>query len=176
MKKSVVLTLLGPDRPGLVEALAALVAEHGGNWLESRMAHMAGEFAGILRVDVPLEQAAHLESALAGLRDQGLQIVVKPAEAETPSGGSYLALDLLGQDRPGIVREISQALAARNVNVEQLETETLSAPMSGETLFQARALLRLPRDGSRQELQESLEAIAHDLMVDIQLEDASTTK
>jgi len=146
MRRSLVLTLLGPDRPGLVEAMAALIARHGGNWLESRMASLAGEFAGILRVEVDADEAPALESALRSLEaDQGLAILVKSARDIEAPEGRLLSLELVGTDRPGIVREISQALAAKGVNVEELETECTSAPMTGETLFRARALLRLPR-------------------------------
>jgi len=173
MRRSLVLTLLGPDRPGLVEALSALVARHRGNWLESRMASLAGEFAGILRVEVEASSAPGLEAALRSLEaDQGLAILVKEGRATTRADGALLTLELVGQDRPGIVREVSQALAAAGVNVEQLETECTSAPMTGETLFRARALLRLPRGAADKPLQASLEAIAEDLMVDLTLEPA----
>jgi glycine cleavage system regulatory protein len=173
MRRSLVLTLLGPDRPGLVEALAALIARHGGNWLESRMASLAGEFAGLLRVEVDAADAPALESALRSLEaDQGLAILVKEGRQTAPPHGPLLALELVGNDRPGIVREISQALAAKGVNVEELETECVSAPMTGETLFRARALLRLPRGASESELKARVEAIAEDLMVDVTLEPA----
>jgi glycine cleavage system regulatory protein len=176
MRRSLVLTLLGPDRPGLVEAMAALIARHGGNWLESRMASLAGEFAGILRVEVDGESAAELETALRSLEaDQGLAILVKGGREIEPPAGRLLALELVGTDRPGIVREVSQALAAKGVNVEELETECASAPMTGETLFRARALLRLPRGAAEEELQTALESIAEDLMVDVTLEPARPT-
>ena len=176
MRRSLVLTLLGPDRPGLVEAMAALIARHGGNWLESRMASLAGEFAGILRVEVDDERAAALESALRSLEaDQGLAILVKSGRETERAAGRLLALELVGTDRPGIVREISQALAAKGVNVEELETECTSAPMTGETLFRARALLRLPRGAAEDELQRSVEAIAEDLMVDVTIEPAPSS-
>jgi len=178
MPRSLVLTLLGPDRPGLVGAMAALIARHGGNWIESRMASLAGQFAGLLRVEVDDQHAAELESALRSLEaDQGLAILVKRAAADSAdpggrSAGRLLALELVGTDRPGIVREISQALAAKGVNVEELHTECSSAPMSGETLFRARALLRLPRGTEEDDLQAGIEAIAEDLMVDVTFEPA----
>jgi glycine cleavage system regulatory protein len=175
MRRSLVLTLLGPDRPGLVEAMAALIARHGGNWLESRMAALAGEFAGILRVEVDDAEAPALESALRSLEaDQGLAILVKSARDVEPPSGRLLSLELVGTDRPGIVREISQALAAKGVNVEELETECTSAPMTGETLFRARALLRLPGGTAEEDLLSSVESIAEDLMVDVTLEPAAT--
>jgi len=54
---SLVLTVIGPDRPGLVESLSQAIAQQEGNWLESRMARMAGQFAGILRVNIEEERA-----------------------------------------------------------------------------------------------------------------------
>ena len=175
MRKSLVLTLLGPDRPGLVEAIAAVVAEHEGNWLESRMASLAGEFAGLLHVEVDESRAGDLESALASLGEQGLDLVVKVAAPKDSTEGELFTLELVGQDRPGIVREISQALAGHGVNVEELESGRESAPMTGEILFRARALLRLPNGGSPAEVQSGLEAIGADLMVDIELQPLDRT-
>lgn len=171
MQRTLVMTLVGADRPGLVEQVATLVAAHGGNWLESRMAHLGGKFAGILRVAVPAEQEAALEKALQQLAVAGLQVV---AQAEAASGspasaGRLMRLELVGQDRPGIVREISHALAAHGVNVEELETGCESAPMSGEVLFRARAQISVPPGGDVAALRTTLEKIAADLIVDLQL-------
>ncbi|MEE2777583.1 MAG: ACT domain-containing protein [Acidobacteriota bacterium] len=175
--KSLVLTLIGPDRPGLVGKLADVVAAHDGNWEESRMASLGGEFAGLLRVTVTDARASELERALADLGD-GLQVVVKGGAGAPEDGasdqldttGTVLELELVGQDRPGIVREISAALASNGVNVEELESEVTSAPMSGEALFKARATIRLPAGTSESDVRASLEEIALDLVVDVQLD------
>ncbi len=164
------MTIIGPDRPGLVEMVAALVAEHEGNWLESRMSRLGGHFAGILRVTVPDVQRAKLVSALETLGSHGLTVVVHPDEATTPeSAGQMRALEVVGQDHPGIVRQIAQTLARFGVNVEELDSETCSAPMSGETLFKASAMLHLPPSCDLGRLQRELEKIASDLIVDISL-------
>jgi glycine cleavage system regulatory protein len=168
--KDVVLTLLGPDRPGLVEALAAVVAEHGGNWLESRMAHLAGKFAGILRAEVPDHRLPGLVHALGGLESQGLKLVVEAAGMPpAQQGARAMDLALVGQDRPGIVREISQLLAAKGVNVEELRTDRTSAPMSGELIFTARARVFAPATVSAADLRAALERMESDLMVEIEL-------
>ena len=165
-----VLTLIGPDRPGLVEAVAEVVARHGGNWLESRMAHLAGKFAGILRVEVPPEQAASLSAALAELEGRGLKVVGEPSgELGRPTAGRTLDLELVGLDRPGIVRDISQLLANGGANVEELSTDRSSAPMSGEMLFLAKARVRLHGDADLATLRAALERLASDLMVEIRL-------
>lgn len=169
--QSLVLTLVGPDKPGLVEAVSDVIATHGGNWLESRMAHLAGQFAGILRVEVPDAQVNAVREALMRLSASDLQIAVVNADT-SPKELAFrpLRLHLVGQDRPGIVREIAQVLASRGVNVEELQTECQSAPMSGEVLFVATAKLAVPEELRQEILREALERIASDLMVDITLE------
>ena len=173
-----VLTLIGPDRPGLVEAVAEVVAAHGGNWLEIRMAHLAGKFAGILRIEVSADKAAALQAALATLDARGLKVVGEPAGgADVATSGRTLDLELVGLDRPGIVREISQLLANSGANVEELSTDRTSAPMSGEMLFQAKARVRLPSNADLAHLRTALERLASDLMIEIRLvETALETK
>jgi glycine cleavage system regulatory protein len=168
---SLVLTLLGPDRPGLVEAVADVIAAHGGNWLESRMAHLAGKFAGVLRAEVPADQVAQLLQALGGLETRGLKIVAETATGaqERPADQRAMDLEVVGLDRPGIVREISQLLARQGVNVEELTTDRSSAPMSGEMLFRARARVHIPVQADLSRLRGDLERLANDLVVEIRL-------
>ena len=166
----VVLTLIGPDRTGLVEAVAEIVASHGGNWLESRMAHLAGRFAGVLRVEVPPERTQALTLALAGLADRGLKVVVETGMPRDASGRT-VALELVGLDRPGLVKEISQLLARHQLNVEELVTDRSSAPMSGEMLFRARARLHVQTGADLGPLRTALERLESDLMVEITLND-----
>jgi len=171
-----VLTLIGPDRPGLVEAVAGIVAAHEGNWLESRMTHLAGKFAGILRAEVPEARVAPALAALAALERQGLKVVAEAtdrggAAGDTPGALRRMKLELVGLDRPGIVREIAQLFAAQGINVEELVTDRSSAPMSGEALFQARAHLQVPARVDLATLRSSLERLAADLVVEIRFED-----
>lgn len=170
---SLVLTVIGPDRPGLVEALSEAVAEHGGSWLESRMAHLAGHFAGLLRVSVPEDRREALEADLGRLEARGLRVMIATARtlADAPPSAP-LRLDAVGQDRPGIVRDIARALAAHGVNVEELESHTGSAPMSGELLFHVSARLRPPAGLGAETLRSALEKLADELMVDLKLDAA----
>lgn len=168
----VVLTLIGPDRPGLVQSVAKVVADHGGNWLESRMAHLAGQFAGVLRVEVPRERAAALAAALDRLSTEGLRIVVaSPAAAAAAGSARALDLELVGLDRPGLVRQISDVLAAAGANVEELHTDRENAPMSGGVLFRARARVHLPAGASIESLRAACERLASDLVVDLRVAD-----
>jgi glycine cleavage system regulatory protein len=174
MQRLLVMTVLGSDRPGLVRSLADLVGEHGGNWLESRMSRLGGQFAGILRVEVPGEKELPLVAALKGLASQGLAVVVHPDQSK-PAAQSARAslLEIMGQDRPGIVRQISQALANHGVNVEELHTGCASAAMSGETLFKASARLSIPPSCNTADLRRELEKIAADLIVEISFAELS---
>lgn len=168
MQLPLVMTIIGPDRTGLVESVARTVAEHGGNWLESRMCHLGGEFAGILRVEISEGKKAALLEALQKLQQNGLQIVVRQDKpAAPPAAGRQTKLEIVGADRPGIVREITSALAQAGVNVEEFSSEIVSAPMSGEPLFKASARLHLPEHCNTAVLKADLEKIAADLLVDV---------
>ena len=164
------MTIIGPDRTGLVESIARVVAAHGGNWLESRMCRLGGEFAGILRVEIAAEQKPALIEALEKLQQHGLQIVVRADQLSSAAAcGRQTKLEIVGADRPGIVREITSALARAGVNVEEFSSEVVSAPMSGETLFKANARLQLPAGCDLAALKAGLEKIAADLLVDVSL-------
>ena len=170
MQRSLVMTIIGEDRPGLVDSVASLVAEHGGNWLKSRMSRLGGQFAGILRVEVPAEKEQSLLDALKKLDAQGLSVLIHSDKPKPAAKHPLSVLEIIGQDRPGIIREISHALASFGVNVEELHTECVSAAMSGETLFKARATLDIPESCNLSELLKTLEKIAADLVVDVSLE------
>ena len=168
MQVPLVMTILGPDRTGLVESVARVVADHSGNWLESRMCRLGGEFAGILRIELPVEKRQMLLGALQALQSRGLTVVVRPDEAAAAAThGRQARLEIVGHDRPGIVRQITHALARANVNVEEFSSECVSAPMSGEPLFKAAARLQLPERCDLAALKTDLEKIAADLLVDI---------
>ena len=167
-----VITLVGADRTGLVESVARVVAEHDGNWLESRMCRLGGEFAGILRVEIPAEKKSALLAALQKI--SGLNVVIQPTQSAVVAAlGRQTKLEIVGSDRPGIVREITSALARANVNVEEFFSELVSAPMSGETLFKAIARLQLPERCDLTALKKDLEKIAADLLVDVSFAELS---
>lgn len=178
MQVPLVMTIIGKDKPGLVESVARVVSEHSGNWLESRMCQLGGEFAGILRVHVAQEKQGALIQALEALKSHGLSILVQPDRGGTVPAPveKSAALEIVGQDRPGIVREISHALAKYNINVEEFSSECASAPMTGEILFKAQAHLQIPTSCNLSAVQQELEKIAGDLMVDISLEEFTGEK
>jgi glycine cleavage system regulatory protein len=165
---SLILTIIADDRPGLVGQLSSVVSAHQGNWLESSMSQLAGKFAGILRVDVAAANAVALEAAINALPD--LQVVVQTTSAEIAKPhGRHLTLSLVGHDRIGIVRQVTQVLVRHGLNVESLNTFVESAPMSADLLFHADAELTAPSALDARALKGDLESISNDLMVDITL-------
>jgi glycine cleavage system regulatory protein len=170
---TLVLTVIGDDRSGLVSALSGVIAEHGGSWERSQMARLAGKFAGIVCVAVPDDRAEALTTALAPLGAQGLLDVTversSEADVAADAAGTVLTLDLVGADRPGIVHDITRVLAAHHVSIEELHTDTRSAPMSNDMLFEARARLVAPATVGTDELRNVLEQLANELMVDLSL-------
>jgi glycine cleavage system regulatory protein len=174
MTTSLVLTVIGRDRPGLVSALSEQAATFGANWLESRMAHLAGHFAGIVRLEVADAKVDPLLAALRGLDTVGLRVEATRTEKVPDAGGRLLALELVGQDKPGIVRDVSRALAGQGISIEAFDSEVESGAMSGEALFRARARLRVPATVSVDALRRSMEALANELMVDLELADPPT--
>lgn len=165
-----VLTVIGDDRPGLVQSMAETVASLGGNWQRSQLAHLAGQFAGLVEVSVADERAAGLVEALGRL--EGLEVIVRPGRtAESRSDLVRVVLDLVGNDRPGIVSDITVALAEHRVNIERLDTTTEEAAMAGGTLFRARAELSLPDQTTPADLRMTLERLADELMVDLNVDE-----
>lgn len=160
-----VLTVIGDDRPGLVQAMADTVATGGGNWERSQLAHLAGQFAGLVEVSVHDDRAPALIEALSRL--EGLEVSVRPGHAAQVRGGASLVLELVGNDRPRIVSDVTSALAAHGVNIERLDTSTEEAAMAGGTLFRARAELSLPEGRTPEALRAALERLADELMVDL---------
>lgn len=174
MAKSLVLTVLSDDRPGIVEQLSEAIANNGGVWVESSMASLAGKFAGILRVRAPEAKVEAMCDALTALTEQGLHVQVEESSSEAPSGDFYsLRVELFGPDRPGIVHHIAQALAARNISVEELVTEVVHASMAGGELFQAVAVLQVPNSVVADELEDQLDALANELTMDINIEEVA---
>jgi len=172
MNCNLVLSIISDDKPGVVEKLASTIAEHGGNWLESRMTHLAGKFAGILQVSISEEHLSTLEAALEALSAQGIAVVSAQAtgSAETTNTKSY-EFSIMGNDRPGIVKEVAQAFSSRHINLEDLDTGCTSMPWSGEPMFTAHGLLQIPSSVDMDELAEQLGEISDQLGVDIELDE-----
>ncbi len=169
MTTALVLTFIGDDRPGLVNAISEKVAACGGTWLESRLAHLAGKFAGILLVNVPAERLDALGAALRELEAKGLRVAIERGEAASGAAapGRIFTLDIVGHERAGIVRDVTQALAGLGVNIEEFTSGVESAPFSGIEMFRASARLRAPPGLTAGALRHSIERLAGEIMVDL---------
>lgn len=166
---NLVLTVVGDDRAGLVAALADVVSAHGGNWEHSQLAELAGTFAGIVVVSVPDDRLADLTAALGQL-DGLLTVTAHPgSDAPAVSAQKDLTLTVLGNDHPGIVRDISAVLSRHGASIESLTSESREAPMSGGRLFEATVVARLPQGAEPATIAADLERLAAEILVDISL-------
>jgi glycine cleavage system regulatory protein len=162
-----VLTVIGDNRAGLVNALADLVSDHGGNWEQSQLAELAGKFAGIVVVSVPDDRADVLVAALRGLHGLEISVHTGAEEAATAEGWRKLTLDLIGNDHPGIVRDVSAVLSRHGLSIDTIETGTQDAPMAGGRLFEAHVVAQVPPTADPTALRDDLEKLATELMVEL---------
>ena len=170
MQKTLVITFIANDRPGLADTLSSLINQHQGNWLESKLAQMAGKFTGIIEISIHSDQINALQSALKGLSEQGISVLVESVDDILNSSNKRTGcVNILGLDRTGIVKEITQALAAEHINVERFYSKVEAAPMSGEPLFKAEIDISLPSATDIDKLDDTLENIAQRLDIDYQL-------
>lgn len=162
----VILVVSGSDRPGLTKALADAVHAAGGNWLESHLSRLGGKYVGSVLVELDASALAKLEAEVRAVDATGLHVELVPAEDSAPTGEEALTVELVGQDRPGIVREVTTALAVLGVNIDSLTTSTERGSWSGESLFRAEARVTLPEGIGRDRVQVALEEISGEVMVD----------
>jgi len=171
MSASLVVTAIGPDRPGIVNRLSEVAQRYGANWAGSRMANLAGQFAGMVHFEVEESKADALAGALAALEGPDLRIMIArsgAAPAAAPAGQSRVVrLELVGHDRPGIVRDLTSSLVQRGVSIDDLETQVAEAAMAGGSLFKLKAVLRVPPTLDDAELRRGLESLANEMMVDL---------
>ncbi len=173
MNTRVILTVLGSDRPGLTQALADAVLLAGGNWLDSHLARLGGKYVGSVLVELDSLNVALLEQEIRKVDATGLRVAIVPAGDEPTASGDSLGIEVVGQDRPGIVREVTAVLARLNVNIEDFSSVTENSAWSGERLFRARARLTLPDGTTSDQLRDALEAISGEIMVDFTIQPVS---
>lgn len=159
-----VLSVVGSDRPGLTRALAAAVLSAGGNWLESHLSQLGGLYVGSVLVEGDAEA---LRAAVAAVDAQGLEVRVAPALEGAGPAGETLTFSIVGQDRPGIVRQVTSVVSDLGANIETFRTWVTKESHSGAPLFHMAANLRLPQDLAVAKVQAALEAISGEIMVDV---------
>ncbi|MGA0854376.1 MAG: glycine cleavage system protein R [Luteolibacter sp.] len=171
MRSYLIMTILGSDRPGLVNSLAETVARHEGNWLECRMTRLAGQFAGIVRVECPQD---HVDALLHELQysdgnpdHPGLTVQAVRESIDAPQHRQTIKVEVVGNDRPGIVRELTAAIATAGGNIEELTTNLESAPMSGHPMFRAKGCVSIPESVAIETITAAIESLGGDLSVDV---------
>lgn len=171
MNASYIITFVGADRPGLVEEVARVIEELGGNWHESRLSQLGGMFAGMVLVSLPADAEGRLNASLDALGATGLEVrLTAGTQAKADAPGRDIRLSVMGPDRPGIVREISTALARRQINVLEMDSAVAPAPMSAELMFSACINARIPEQTDMDDLSEALDEIANQMTLEIDLE------
>lgn len=172
MHKTLIITVLATDRPGIVNTISEALVTHHANWVESRLVNLADKFAGLVQISVAAEHLDSLKAALLALHtaDNQLHILMEDANDNSVQQGQQdLSLELIGADRPGIIDDITSTLATLKVNILELESEQREASMSSELLFFAKMSLSLPDGVTNDDVQNALEALSDQLMVDVHL-------
>lgn len=168
---TLVLSVIGDDRAGLVNALSDVVTDHGGNWEASNLEHLAGKFAGAVAVSLPEDKVESFTEALKQLT--GLLDVQVTRAAEEKSAGAAdqrtVSLDLVGNDRPGIVRALSGVYNRHGLSISKMATDTYDAPHVGGRIFDAKLTATVPDGTDLDQLQADLEKLANEIQVDVSL-------
>lgn len=169
MNTNYVISIITRDKPGVIEKISKIINEHKGNWLASNFCRLSGQFAGIVEFSCPSEESVHTLNALESLSNHDFQLHIAKGEDHHPQQSKIAQLSIMGNDKSGIIKEISHILASHHVNLLKLTSTCESAPNWGSLLFKAQADIELPSDLDIDELTEALEEIANDLIVEVEL-------
>lgn len=170
----VLITIFTEDRPGIVKALSDIILEHQGNWLESSFSTLAGQFAGIVHVEIAESMKSELMLSLEKLSEQNIHIhfpssgnIKKDSIQNNNLNINLLQIHVEANDREGIVDEIATALSTHSINIIKIDTHCESASMAGFNLFKAELRVALPEKLNTDQLENILEQVSDDLMVSI---------
>ncbi len=167
MSSFFIISIMTKDRPGIIDTLSGIIKDNQGNWLESRMSQLAGKFAGVVKVQITEQNVAGLERALDELKQSGWIINTEYSQDNSADSQANAKLSIVGNDRPGIVKDVAQALSALAVNVLELNTQFESAAMSAEPLFKTKARVHIPENIDFDDVRDALEQLSNELMVEI---------
>lgn len=161
-----VLTVTGSDRPGLTAALSQAVLDAGGNWQAGHLSRLGGLYVGSVLVELAPGQLAQFEASVRAIDAQGLTVTSQPAGDDPAAQQGALLFELIGQDRPGIIRQVTAILAGLGANIESLSSGEQTGAWGGERLFWAKVAATLPEGVSPEDVQAALEEISSEIMVD----------
>ncbi|GAA6134280.1 glycine cleavage system protein R [Oceaniserpentilla sp. 4NH20-0058] len=167
MSSFFIISIMTDDRPGIVDTLSGLVKDHSGNWLESRMTQLAGKFAGIVKIQINEANIEELQAELNKLKSTGWVINTELSNPTAEDATANAKISIIGNDRPGIVKDVAKALSSLAVNVLELNTQFESAAMSAEPLFKTKARVHIPTNVDFDDVRDALEQLSNELMVEI---------
>ncbi|MBN2160202.1 MAG: ACT domain-containing protein [Spirochaetes bacterium] len=174
MKAYLVLTAIGPDRPGLVDEISAFLSSKKINIEESRMAVLGGEFAVILLASGEPGIIDRFGAEFNALqKNTGLSIQIKPtmSPGERRVAPSFPhRLEATSMDHPGIVHYITSILHKRNINIESLESRVTNAPLSGAPIFKMICIINIPAEEKMSSIRKELEKLGDKMDIDIEME------
>jgi glycine cleavage system transcriptional repressor len=168
VRKQLVLTASGRDRPGILEEVTRLIVQHDGNVESGRFQRLGGDFAMMMFVTAPEDQIDALRGTLSELHVVKFDVQTRLSEVSDGEDeiGATVSIAVVGADHMGIIYQVTRYLADQGVNVESMATEVVAAPMSGAPLFTMSAAVRVPNKLSVEDLREALEYIGNELGVD----------
>lgn len=167
--RKLIVSVFAEDRPNLVNEISDQVLEFDGNWLESSLSRLCGQFAGLIHIDIDDENRDDLLEALEGLAEQGIYITEQSAEGVVDDSDTVNVIEIMveANDRPGIIGEITRTLGAANINIDSLDTGCESASMAGYTLFRAHMMLAMPEGMDEDDLEELIAGVSDDIMISV---------
>ncbi len=179
--EELVITAVGPDRPGLVGRLTAPLFEASANVADSRMVNLRGQFAVILLAEVPSKNLESVQEQMLMLAEElGLTITFRGHEAQEDKWpttvGVPFRLRTYAMDQPGLVHRITDLLQKHGINVEELETRSLPRPETGAPLFSMEVLMTVPSTLAIKTVRRDLEALCDELNCDVELQPANLSK
>ena len=169
MPQHFIVSFIGNDRTGLVEEVAETIRRHEGNWLKSQLSQLEGKFAGLILIDLPAEEAPELEQELTNLPSGRASVRVTSVLSDAATAPANQLLELMGPDRQGIVKEISQALADVDINIVSMDSAVENAAFTGEPMFKAKLEVSVPSGADLALLRDRLDAISDEMMLEIDL-------
>ncbi len=169
MKQQIIFTVVTSDKPGIVETISNIIKKKGGNWLDSRMSQLAGEFAGIVHVEIDSDNAFELEKELLTLKELDITINIRHSANQKKDHNYELhQIEFIGNDRAGIVAEVSKLFSEKNINILEFDTQITEASMAGGFLFRADAVIGVNKGTKLDELKDNLHDLADELTLDIE--------
>ncbi len=164
--QAMVLTLIGDDKPGLIDSIAQCIIDAQGNWLKSSFCQLSGQFAGFVEVMLPKDKHNDLVRACHQLSH--LKITLVPTQNREETLDLPATILVTANDRQGIVSDIASTLKQFDINITEMNTQCGSAPNWGSPLFTAKVKITMADGTDLDSVKAAIEDITDDLMVEIE--------